>query len=120
MFPTGAAGAALLVLRVLVAATLVDNVTAHWAPVSSLWVVWAAALLAIVLCFGFLTPYFSILSCLIQLGMLLVLSEGRSELCLVNSILEGAILAVLGPGAYSVDSRIFGRRLLTLPLPPRK
>ncbi|MGD0796884.1 MAG: hypothetical protein ABR910_04090 [Acidobacteriaceae bacterium] len=52
--------------------------------------------------------------------MLLVLSEGRSELCLVNSILEGAILAVLGPGAYSVDSRIFGRRLLTLPLPPRK
>ena len=34
---------------------------------------------------------------------------------LVISILISAALAILGPGAYSVDARIFGRKLLTVP-----
>ena len=38
MFPTGTPGAALLVLRVSIAATLVVSGTAHWVPVTSFWI----------------------------------------------------------------------------------
>jgi hypothetical protein len=37
---------------------------------------------------------------------------GANEFHLAISILNAAILAVLGPGAYSIDARIFGRRIL--------
>jgi hypothetical protein len=116
MFPTGTAGVALLVLRVLVAATLVDDAIGHWA-LSSFWILLGFAVPAMFLCVGFLTPYCSVMSCLMQIGVLIV-SGDHKDLQLVNSVLESAILAVLGPGAYSIDARIFGRRLLTVP--PRR
>jgi hypothetical protein len=31
------------------------------------------------------------------------------------SILSGGAVALLGPGAYSIDARIFGRHLLSIP-----
>jgi hypothetical protein len=110
MFPTGMAGAALLVLRVTVAATLVFDGTVHWALMTSFWILSGFAVPAILLCLGFLTPYCSALSCLIQLGVLI--STGQNEFNLAISILNSGILAILGPGAYSIDAHIFGRRLL--------
>jgi hypothetical protein len=41
-----------------------------------------------------------------------LVTGGTNEFHLAVSILNAAILAVLGPGAYSVDARIFGRRIL--------
>jgi hypothetical protein len=49
---------------------------------------------------------------------ILVATRGEDMFHMVISILTGVALAVLGPGAYSIDARIFGRRLLTVP--PRK
>jgi hypothetical protein len=45
----------------------------------------------------------------------LTISGGQDMFHLVMSILTSAVLAMLGPGAYSVDGRIFGRRLLIVP-----
>lgn len=115
MFPTGKAGAALFILRVSVAATLVVDGTAHWALVTSFWILLGLAVPTLFLCFGFLTPIGSTLSCLIQLGVLIATGD-TNQFHLVVSILNSGILAVLGPGAYSLDARLFGRRLLTVPL----
>ena len=117
MFPTGTAGAALFLLRISVAATLVVDGIAHWAPVTSFWILLAIAIPAIFLSFGFLTPYLSAVSGLIHLGILITMS-GDGQFHAATSALYCVILAVLGPGAYSIDARVFGRRLLTIS--PRK
>ena len=117
MFPLGAAGVALLILRVSVAATLVFDGTAHWVLLTSFWIALAFAVPTILLCLGLLTPFCSALSCLVLL-VVLIANRGQDDFHLVIAILNGGILSVLGPGAYSIDARIFGRRLLTLP--PRR
>ncbi len=113
MFPTGIPGAALLLLRLSVATGLLVESTAHWTIATPLWALAGLVLLAMCLCLGFLTPYSSSLCCLIELGVLWV-TRDQHEFHLVTSILTSAVVAMLGPGAYSVDARIFGRRLLTL------
>jgi hypothetical protein len=118
MFPAGAPGAALFVLRVSVAASLLVDGTAHWALVTSLWILLPIALTALCLCLGLLTPYSASLCCLIELSALTIVA-GQDRFHLVIAILTSAVLAILGPGAFSVDARIFGRRLLTVPPRPR-
>ena len=117
MFPTGTAGAALFVLRISVATTLLVDGTAHWALVTSFWIFLGFAITALFLCLGLLTPYSSICCCLLQLAVF-VHTGNKSDFHLSVSMVNSLILVVLGPGAYSIDARLFGRRLLTLP--PRK
>jgi len=117
MFPTGTAGAALFLLRISVAATLVVDGIANWAPVTSFWILLAIAISAIFLSFGFLTPYSAAVSGLIHFGILLTVS-GDGQFHAATSVVYCVILAVLGPGAYSIDACVFGRRLLTIS--PRK
>jgi hypothetical protein len=114
MFPTGTAGAALFALRVSAAITLLVDGTTHGTLVTSFWILLIFALPAISLCLGILTPYFSVLCCLVQLLVALI-SDGRNGFHLGISILNSAIVAVLGPGAYSIDARLFGRRLVSVP-----
>jgi uncharacterized membrane protein YphA (DoxX/SURF4 family) len=114
MFPPGTAGAGLLVLRVFVAATLIASGTAHWALTPPPLITLGLALLAISLCLGIFTPYCATAACLIQ-AYLLVLVSGTDEFHLAIAILNSVVLALLGPGAYSGDARIFGRKRLTLP-----
>jgi hypothetical protein len=114
MFPTGTAGVALVMLRFSVVATLVFDGTAHWLLIASFWPTFGIATLSLFLSLGLFTPYCSIFSCLLQGSALATLgSENRFHLAI--SILNSGILAGLGPGGYSVDARIFGRRRLTLP-----
>ena len=117
MFPTGTAGAALFLLRISVAATLVVDGIANWASVTSFWIFPAIAIPAIFLGLGLLTPYFAAISVLIRMGIFLTMGNG-SQFHAVTSILDSFVLAVMGPGAYSIDARLFGRRLLTVP--PRR
>lgn len=78
----------------------------------------AFGVLAIMLCLGFLTPYCAALCCLIQMGVFFLTGGDHSRIHLAISILNSGVLALLGPGAYSIDARIFGRRLLYFP--PRR
>jgi len=113
MFPGGGPGVALLLLRISVAILpLLDNPAAQ-GVLASRWAMGFLSLAAICLCFGFLTPVFSILVCVIDvLGVLLA---GRFDSPVVFFlILNPVALALLGPGAYSIDARIFGRRVLVV------
>ena len=110
MFPAGAAGAALIFLRVSVVATLMVDGAAHRSLLLSVWTALLYLLPALCLIAGFLTPYSAILCCIVQLAELVI--GGTNQFHLVVSILNAAILAILGPGAYSIDARIFGRRVL--------
>lgn len=113
MFPTGLVGAALLVFRVSIAATLIINASDSRAWTNSSWIVGGFVLAALSLCFGILTPFFSIFSALLQAFILVFIGGNRFQL--LTSIVGSGIISVLGPGAYSVDSRIFGRKLLEVP-----
>jgi hypothetical protein len=114
MFPTGSAGIALLVLRLVVAVTVLINTIRCWAPDSAHLVDIAVALVAVCLFLGFLTPYCAAVSCLLEL-ILLVTTGASNRLQLGLSALTAAATVVLGPGAYSIDARLFGRRLIKIP-----
>jgi len=62
------------------------------------------------LCAGFLTPVAALLAVTLQL--LRFGWSNASLVCVSVTILNTLALAILGPGAYSVDALLFGRRLL--------
>ena len=117
MFPTGSPGIALFALRSVVAVTILVNARACWPMGSSLIVEGIAALAGLCLFLGFLTPYCAALSCLLELA-LLVATGAPNKLELGVSASTAAAIALLGPGAYSVDCCLFGRKLIEIP--PRR
>jgi hypothetical protein len=113
MFPTGSAGTALIVLRSVVAVTVLVHASTCWAMGSSLVVRVIAALVGLCLFLGFLTPYCAALSCVLELALLFTNDVHRLQLGM--SALTAAATVALGPGAYSIDSRLFGRKLIKIP-----
>ena len=61
---------------------------------------------AILLIFGLFTPIIGILVALIESSRLVIIPADRLVYLLVTTF--GAALAMLGPGLWSVDARIFG------------
>jgi uncharacterized membrane protein YphA (DoxX/SURF4 family) len=114
MFPSGSAGIALVVLRSVVAVTVLGNAAACWPTGFSLIVGVLAALLALFLFLGFLTPYCAAVSCILELALLFT-THAPNRLQLGLSALTAAAIIGLGPGAYSVDARLFGRKLIKIP-----
>jgi putative oxidoreductase len=66
------------------------------------------ALTGALLVVGLGTPIAAILVCVLQVGMLL-LTPGAIVLHVVLAALS-VCLIVMGPGAWSIDARLFGRR----------
>ncbi len=70
---------------------------------------------------GFLTPITSVLVVLGGLGFAFssfaepALDLFDSRLLIVNVIVISIAIALLGPGAYSLDARMFGRREISIP-----
>jgi len=117
MFPQGAPGFALLLLRISVATIFLTSV-ANQSLVSSIPVVCAGALLISgSLSIGFLTPYLSVISFISGVAILLLHPHSYSVVQ-VALLFNAAALALLGPGAYSVDARLFGLRVTVIR--PRK
>jgi uncharacterized membrane protein YphA (DoxX/SURF4 family) len=114
MFPSGVAGVALLLLRLLVATGVVVEGTGRLTFIPSFWLAIALAILAISICLGFMTPYGAILCGLFAVRSL-VAARCDNILQPFTAMMLCIILAMLGPGTYSLDSRIFGRQLLRLP-----
>lgn len=125
-FPDGWPGAALLLLRVIVGAiALVQGYlyTSRGGP-------WSAGILlpclllavsGVCLLAGFLTPIMSVLAGFGCVGSMVSLLPAPATSLFDGSLvsLEMAAMAVsvavLGPGAYSVDARLFGRREIVIP-----
>jgi hypothetical protein len=113
MFPQGGPGVALFLIRVSVGTFFLVGVSGLGGVSSEHPVVRAAATcVAACLWLGLLTPYLSAAACLFGLSVVIFGPHDLQPLCL---ILDSAALALLGPGAYSIDARLFGRRVLVVP-----
>jgi hypothetical protein len=110
IFPAGAAGFALLLVRVGIAVLLASIVFLGGHDEDS-WVRIAAAVTATGLCCGTFTP----LNCFIAAAIELRFFAGLSCVAALHQfflVLMTAALGILGPGAFSLDARLFGRRVL--------
>jgi hypothetical protein len=105
MFPTGVPGVALLVLRCCIAAALAGTAfPSGWQHVAFL------CLMGLLL-LGLLTPVVCGVAVLV---VFFDLSQVRNLNAIEIGIvfLSTASYACLGPGAYSIDAWLFGRRML--------
>jgi hypothetical protein len=114
MFPSGRPGVALLILRFSLSVLLLDGVLGPLLKLDSTWVLFAPWTVALGLCLGFLTPIVSALSILIELSTWLT-GKGSLHAIHICAVLDAVALTLLGPGAYSFDARLFGRRQIILP-----
>jgi hypothetical protein len=115
MFPPGAPGLALLLLRVSVALALLFDSYAHRGALPG-WVHGAAIVISLVVSAGYLTPVAAAAALVLHAIVWLAVGGGVDATAVAAVLaLDAVALALLGPGAYSLDSRRFGRRLVVLP-----
>ncbi len=113
-FPQGPPGFGLALLRLAVAIPLVQQAIGgplHASPPSPLALVLAGA--AVLLLVGLWTPVAGVLVAVAELG--LALSHPAERWAFVHLGTLGVALAMLGPGGWSVDARLFGRKQIEIP-----
>jgi putative oxidoreductase len=109
-FPNERPGAGLLLLRLMLAGGLLVDAMARLRDptyaqiVTVAGEVGAGALLLI----GLWTPVAGVIACLLQVGNLLM-ADATIELHVLRAAM-GLCLVLLGPGAWSIDARLFGRK----------
>jgi hypothetical protein len=117
-FPSGWAGAALLVLRMVVGLTAITEAFlsmggAH--PLVNVAIRSLVVLAGLALVLGFLTPIASTFiastgAVLLVCTCAAVLHLLAAPMALFELVMMTLVLAILGPGATSFDARLFGRR----------
>jgi hypothetical protein len=115
MFPTGPQGVALLLLRVSLSGFLLATVLTPLAKLDSAWIPAVPWALAMALWAGLFTPVVAALCGLVVLSLWITGLSAPTWLC-ACTILDAAALSLLGPGAYSLDARLYGRRRI-IPAP---
>lgn len=113
MFAPGWPGIGLLLLRSSVAIALLAEAYYQWLGLSG-WVQCAAILVAMSLFAGYLTPIVAVIALLFHALIWSGLGVSSAALAVVVS-LDLMALALVGPGAYSLDAHLFGRRVVVLP-----
>lgn len=114
MFPTGAPGIALLLLRISLAAAILDGGSDCMKSSLQLLISLALGAQSLLLCLGLLIPIVSVVACTCELTALFVTGHPDVRFIALSS-LNAAAIALLGPGAYSLDARLFGRREIVFP-----
>jgi uncharacterized membrane protein YphA (DoxX/SURF4 family) len=110
-FPDGAAGAALLVIRIAQAATSLTVLLG--APKQELLLTIIAVIASMLLLAGlFVRPTALVLAALCVLAA--ASWHGAAQCVLLGHACSDLALALLGAGAYSLDARLFGRRVIDL------
>jgi uncharacterized membrane protein YphA (DoxX/SURF4 family) len=113
MYPCGAPGLGLLLLRLTVAMQLMGALRATNPGQPALWQMLTLGLVELLLCAGALTPFVSLLCFLFGL---VCLGAGTLDSIFMSAVAVMTALALMlaGPGAYSADAKWFGRRLLVV------
>lgn len=114
MFRSGRTGVALLIMRLCLVGTLSLHAYRFGPIVSLFWSAPILVLTATALGLGAMTAIACVLYCAAEIGFMLS-ATGFDATILILSIPVATALALLGPGAYSLDARIFGRRVIVLP-----
>ena len=117
MFPAGAPGFGLLILRLCITGVLLRGAMLKPRVSLAFWATTLVIVLAISLCIGAFTHFACIGSVLAHLAMMFCGIE-RDRLEVTLYLFVTSALFLLGPGAYSVDGHLFGRRLI-LPSDPK-
>jgi uncharacterized membrane protein YphA (DoxX/SURF4 family) len=105
-FARGWPGVGLLVQRLVTAALLFHSAIAHAPQITLLPMI--AAGTGLLLLIGLWTPLAGITVALSELSMLF--SHQADPLSCVLLATLGATSAMIGPGAWSIDARLFGRK----------
>src|SRR5262245_39546084 len=115
MFPQGGPGFALLLLRASIVASFVAIATRHPNGAHASIVVAGLALVSLCLVVGLATPVIAVIVGAVAIADMA--SGERTHGFVVSCVLllDAAALGILGPGAYSLDARLFGRRVTVLP-----
>jgi uncharacterized membrane protein YphA (DoxX/SURF4 family) len=119
-------------LRLLLGLQLIVQSVAYVQTASRGLLIWTTAVFTFacgaLLLFGLMTPLIAALTALGGVGLLISLLPLPNQdffngnLALIDLIILSLAVAALGPGAFSVDARMFGRREITIPssLPLKK
>lgn len=110
-FPRAAPGLALLLLRACVSGQLLVGLGARGSGPS--WCLAGTLAVASLLCVGLATPVLALVSALLHTAGY-VLVAGTAGPSAAFAVLDAAALALLGPGAYSIDARLFGPRIIVV------
>jgi hypothetical protein len=108
MFPAGIPGLGLAILRFCAAAAGIASVMSGSESCSN-WICIAFLPFALGLILGVLTPATCVGSLALQGIITYQLGTAGLAHCSLSILLATAVL-MLGPGAYSMDARLFGRR----------
>ena len=124
-FPGGWAGICLLLMRGVFGITVLIEGRFYLELPNPTTLTWSAGLLALItgglLIAGFLTPIAGSLAALEAIGLALSLVPAPTPNIWDSqtAVILGATILVaiigLGPGAFSVDARLFGRREIIIP-----
>ena len=115
MFPPGLPGLALLLLRLSVAVALLLHDYAY-RDALPVWVHVTVILISLVVSVGYLTPMAAAVALVYHMLVGFDLGAGADAVVVtLVPVIDALALALLGPGAYSIDSRRFGRRVVVLP-----
>jgi uncharacterized membrane protein YphA (DoxX/SURF4 family) len=123
-FPTGWPGIGLIFLRIAVALGAIDHGFRTLTSPAG-FILWATGLLAIIvglaLLAGFLTPLAGAAATVgyVVIGVSRLLATNANQHCDAFTALDLAVMSIalvlLGPGAVSLDARLFGRREIIIP-----
>ncbi|MBN8884961.1 MAG: hypothetical protein J0I77_04535 [Rudaea sp.] len=111
MFPAGWPGCALLLLRLSVAAHALTAGALAQDPRVPAWIRLLCVLACLLLTVGFSVAPVAALLAVLALGFF----SGAPDSCeILYAIVDAVALAILGPGAFSLDAHLYGRREIVL------
>jgi putative oxidoreductase len=114
-FPDGKPGVGLLVLRLAAGASLIAERISMMVPLppSPQWEIQIVLIcIGVCLCLGIWTPIMGACEAIAEVGIALSRSTQYQSHILLAIL--GISLAMLGPGAWSLDALIFGRKRITV------
>ena len=111
MFPQNATNSGLVLLRFAAAASLHLDASGHLVLTRPDWQFGLLCVCSVALVVGFLTPLFAGVVAVMSLTLV---GEGAGSFVPVVRAVNAIALALLGPGSYSLDAKMFGPRTVVM------